>query len=218
MKCKIEYVGKWGNEDVYYCLIHHKKASINGKKLDECICDDKESYDNSLVISKEKIKNIIFTYPDLLHSLKSILEVDGKETNIVYIGKSMLEKRDFGGLLLSRLNNINLETEKCPFCGNIHSDDGKFAYKPHNPHLCAYCGHLFSVKHPNICNELATIFKIPNINFNNGCIEITDKLKIEYDVLNGEVLINNINCDKIKINNEQYNIKDYLNEKLYNEF
>ena len=89
MKCYIEYVGKWGNEEVYYCLIHHKKASINGKKLDECICDDKESYDNSSVINKEEIKDIIFTYPDLLHSLKSILRVNGKETNIVYIEKSM---------------------------------------------------------------------------------------------------------------------------------
>ncbi len=217
MECNINYVGKWDKEDVYYCINHHKKASINGKKLNECICNKKE-YEKCLTINKEDIYSIKFTYPNLLTNLESTLKVNDKEVNILYIGKSMLEKRDFGGLLLSKLNNINLEVEVCPYCNNIHSDDGKFAYKPHNPHLCAYCGRLFHVDHPNIGNEIASIFNIPDLNLDNKCLEIKSELKIEYDILTNNLLVNNICCNKIKVNNQEYYLKDYLNEKLYNEF
>ena len=124
----------------------------------------------------------------------------------------MLEKRDFGGLLLAKLNNVNLEVEVCPYCNNIHSDDGKFAYKPHNPHLCAYCGRLFEVDHPNIGNEITTIFNISDLNLDDKC------LKIEYDVLKNSLLVNNVCCNRISLNDKEYYLKDYLNEKLYNEF
>lgn len=218
MECNIKYVGKWEEEEVYYCVTHHKKASIKGRKLNECICDDKETFDNGLVYSKDKVQNILFIYPNLLESVNSILKINNQETSILYLGKSMLEKRDFGGLLLSRLNHINLEVEHCIYCGNVHSDDGKFAYKPHNPHLCAYCGKLFQVNHPNIGNEITTIFDTPDIILEDKCIEIDKELKLEYDVFKGIVLVNGLSCDKIEINNEIYTLKDYLNQRLYNEF
>lgn len=218
MECNIKNVGKWDEEEVYYCVTHHKKASINGKKLNECICDDKKAFDNGLVRNKDEVQNILFIYPNLLESVNNILKINNQETSILYIGKSMLEKRDFGGLLLSQLNNINLEVEHCTYCGNVHSDDGKFAYKPHNPHLCAYCGKFFQVDHPNIGNEITTIFDIPDIILEDRCIEIDKELKLEYDVLKGRVLVNGLSGDKIKINNEVYTLKDYLNQRLYNEF
>ncbi len=218
MECDIKYAGKWDEEEVYYCINHHKKASINGEKLAECICPDKKKFENGLRINKENVESIVFTYPDLLNSVNSVLIINGEETSVLYIGNSMIEKRDFGGLLVSKLNNVNLEVEVCPNCGHIHSDDGQYAYKAHNPHLCAYCGKFFHVDHPNIGNELATIFNIPDVELIDRCVEITSKLNVEYDVLNGRVLVNGICCDKIKINDELYYLKDFINEKLYNEF
>lgn len=219
MKCKIEYVGKWDEEEVYYCLTHHKKASINGEELDECLCENKEEFEHALVINKNEIKSIVFIYPNLLESTNNELIInDEKSSGILQIGNSLIEKRDFGGILLSKLNCIQLKIEKCPFCGNIHSDDGRFAYKPHDEHLCAYCGRLFLVEEPSIGNELVTIFGIPDIKLENKCLEIKNKLELKYDVLNGIVLINDVSCNEIKINNQKYNIADYLNEKLFNEF
>ena len=220
MNCKINYCGKWDGKDQYYCSVHRCRATDkDGNVLNECISTKKENFENGLTISKEDIKSMIFTYPNLLASTEGVLEVNHKETSgILYIGDSIFETRDFGGLLLSRLNHIDLKVEHCTYCGHIHSDDGRFAYMPHNPHLCAYCGHMFNVEQANVGNELAVLFEIPEIMLENKAVEIHDTLTITYDVFKGSVLVNGVSCDTLIIEGETISLVDYLNKRLYNEY
>lgn len=220
MNCKIEYVGKWDGEDQYYCSVHRSRATDkDGNVLQECISTKKENFGNGLTINKEEINSMVFTYPNLLASVESELKVNDEETSgILYIGNSIFELRDFGGLLLSKLNHIELKVEHCTYCGHVHSDDGRFAYMPHNPHLCAYCGHFFEVQQANVGNELAVLFEIPEIELEKKTIEINDQFTLTYDVFNGKVLINGENADTIIINKETIRLVDYLNKRLYNEF
>ena len=220
MNCKIEYCGKWDGEDQYYCSVHRSRATDkDGNVLKECISTKKENFATGLTISKEDIKSMIYTYPDLLTSTEGLLEINNKATSgILYIEDSIFETRDFGGLLLSKLNHIELKVEHCTYCGHLHSDDGHFAYMPHNPHLCAYCGHMFNVEEANVGNELAILFTIPEIELDNKEIEIQDKLTITYDVFEGSVLVNGVNCDSLTINGETISLVDYLNKRLYNEY
>ncbi len=220
MECKIVDAGLWDGKQQYYCITHRSVATNEkGERLPQCISTIKSDFENGLTIKKEEVKRIVIKYPDLLSSPKGKLYINDKLTSgILYIGDSIFEIRDFGGILLSNLNNIELEVEYCPFCNHIHSDDGCFAYKPHNPHLCAYCGHFFKVKKANIGNELAVLFEIPKIKLNSQKIKIEDKVELTYDLFNGEVLINGKSVNVLQINNIEYELVDYLNNVLYNEF
>ena len=219
MQCNIKYVGKWDSVDQWYCLTHHAIATDeNGNILNECI-KNKEIFDNGLKIEKEDIKNILFVYPNLLKNVDGELYVnENKTSGIMYIQDSLFEIRDFGGILLSKLNHVKLEAERCTFCGHIHSDDGRFAFTPHNPHLCAYCGHFFEVKKENVGNELDVVFPIPEINLDNACIDIENVLTLSYDVFKGQVLINGINCNRINLNGKEYSLVEFLNKKLHDQY
>lgn len=220
MRCKIEYCGKWDGKDQYYCSVHRSRATDkDGNVLEECISTKKNNFANGLTINAEDITSMEFIYPNLLASVESELKVNDEGTSgIMYIGDSIFELRDFGGLLLAKLNCIELKVEHCTYCGHVHSDDGRFAYMPHNPHLCAYCGHMFNVTEANVGNELAVLFDIPEIELEKKEIEIQDQLTLTYDVLKGNVLINGVNADTLIIDGETISLVDYLNKRLYNEY
>lgn len=217
MKCIIKEVN-WNGIKEYYCTTHRSLASKNGIKLKERISNNKEAFGNIVKMNKEEIKEICLIYPNLIESTKGTILVNGKIIGILQIDDSIYEVRDFGGLLLSLLNDVEFEVEKCPLCGHIHSDDGQFAFRPHNPHLCMYCGNLFEVKKANIGNELNTIFNIPKINLKEDIEVISDKLELKYDILKGIVTINGNIINKIILNKEELLLKDYLNKRLYNEY
>lgn len=126
--------------------------------------------------------------------------------------------KDLGGILLSKLNHIDLEMVKCSHCHHMHSDNGKFAYTPHRTHLCLYCGHLFRVKERNIGSELATILPIPEIKLHHKKLAITSKCRIGYDLLKGILLINNQNVDRLIINEKEVSVSEFLDTILENEY
>lgn len=218
MKCNIEEV-IWNGEKKYYCTTHRSPAFDNdNKKLKECLSKNKEAFKNIVDMNKEKIKEIILIYPNLLENTKGSIIINGTEIGILKIENSIFEVRDFGGIMLSLLNNIKLQEEKCPLCNHIHSDDGMFAYKPHDTHLCMYCGNLFDVREKNVGNELSTIFKIPKIKLNDKTINIQEKCMLKYNLLKGEITINEINCNKLIIKDKDYSLIEFLNDLLYNEY
>ena len=215
MNCKIEEV-IWDGKKKYYCKTHRAPAfDNNNQKLEECLSKNKEAFNNIINMNKEEIKEIVLIYPNLLENVKGKIIINGKEVGILKIQDSIFEVRDFGGIMLSLLNNIELKEEKCPLCNHIHSDDGMFAYKPHDTHLCMYCGNLFSVSEKNVGNELSTIFKIE---LNDKKINIKEKCMLKYNVLKGELTINNNKCNKLIIKDKEYLLVEYLNELLYNEY
>ena len=220
MECKIQDAGLWDGKQQYYCITHRSVATNEkGEKLQQCISTIKSDFENGLTIKKEEIKKCILKYPNLLVSPKGELYINDKITSgILYIEDSVFEIRDFGGMLLSNLNNIQLKVEYCPFCGHIHSDDGRFAYERHNPHLCAYCGHFFEVKEANVGNELAVLFEIPKIKLDSGKLKIDNKVELIYDLLKGEVLVNGKKVNVLQIEDMEYDLVSYLNHVLYHEF
>lgn len=221
MKCNIEYVGKMRNgKEQYFCTTHQSIAlDSNGNKLEECLCNTKEIYDNILDIKGLDINSIEIIYENVLDNLTPIIYINNKVfKGVLKYNDCIINYKDFNGIMLSKLNNIPLELVKCSHCNHYHTDNGKFAYTPHRTHLCLYCGHLFRVKKQNIGNELAIIFNIPNIELNNNKISINDKCNIKYNLLKGEILINNQNINTIKLNNKEMGVIEFINGIFKNEF
>lgn len=143
---------------------------------------------------------------------------DNEFSGVLEYGNSLLTYKDFNGIMLSRLNNMPLEIVICSHCGHYHSDNGRFAYTPHRTHLCLYCGHLFRVKERNIGSELSMIYDIPKIELRDKIVEIDDFCRVEYDMLNGILLINGQNADKILFKGQKIEVKEFLNDFLKDEF
>ncbi len=120
--------------------------------------------------------------------------------------------------MLSKLNNVTLKASKCPYCGGMHTDNGMFAYTPHSEHLCIYCGHLYQVEEANIGNELALYFDFPNIHLEENTVLIDEKCQVTYDLLTGDLLINNISCQKVQLNHKEIDLVSFLNSALKNEY
>lgn len=219
--CDVKYCGKDENgKPRYWCTTHKDVASDkDGNKLEECLCTYKEIYDNKVFMEKEDIKNIKLKYENVLDNLRPRIFINDKqENNALKIKESLLDFKDIAGLMIAKLNNIDLESSYCTYCGMPHTDDGLFAYTPHARHLCQYCGYFYNVDKPNIGNEFALFFDIPNIKEEDGIIEIEDKLALDYDAFNGILLINNKKGNTLKINNEEISVKDYLNKLFKDEY
>lgn len=222
MRCNIQYIGKQRNGvKKYWCSTHKSIASNNkGEELKECLCNYKEVYENILYINKQDIKSIKLVYDNILNSTNGKIYINNKEfKGVLMSNNSILHYKDLGGMLLSKLNNIKLESVKCSHCNHNHSDNGKFAYTPHKTHLCLYCGHMFRVKEPNVGNEFFDIYNnIPSIKLEDEIASINDSCSIEYDVFNGTLLLNNKSVNRILIRNKEENICEFLNKTLENEF
>ncbi len=221
MECNIKYVGKLRNgTPQYYCSTHKSFASDKkGNRLEECLCSNKEQYNNKLNLKETKIKEIKIIYHNILKNTTPKIYINDKEFDgVLEYDNCVLSYKDLGGIMLSKLNNIPLEVVKCSHCNHYHSDNGKFAYTMHRTHLCLYCGHLFRVKEKNIGNEFSIIYDIPDIKLEDKKIIIDDICTIEYDLFSGNLLVNNKNINKISINEKEINITDFLNEILKDEF
>lgn len=221
MECNIEYIGK-SRQGItkYYCTVHKSFAYDKlGDKLDECLCSNKEIYNNRINIKENEINDVIIRYENILENVIPKIIINNKEFNgILEYDDSILMYKDFGGIMLSRLNNIPLEIVKCNHCNHYHSDNGKFAYTPHRTHLCLYCGHLFRVKEKNVGSELALIYNIPIIELKDKLLKIEDYCSVEYDMLKGILLINNQNVSRILYKDKEIGIVEFLNHILENEF
>ena len=221
MKCNIEYIGK-SRQGItkYYCTAHKSFAYDKlGNKLDECLWSNKEIYDTRLNIKQNEIKDINIKYENILESVIPKITINNNEySGVLEYNDSILTYKDFGGIMLAKLNNIPLEIVNCRHCGRYHSDNGQFAYTPHRTHLCLYCGHLFRAKERNIGSELAMIYNIPEIKLKNKLLQIDNYCCVEYDMLKGTLLINNQNVNKVLFKNKELNIVEFLNNLLANEF
>lgn len=221
MKCNIEYIGK-SRQGItkYYCTVHKSFAYDElGNKLDKCLCSNKEIYDNKLNIKQNEVKNINIRYENILESVIPKIIINNNEfSGVLEYDNSVLTYKDFGGIMLAKLNNMPLEMVKCSHCGRYHSDNGKFAYTPHRTHLCLYCGHLFRVEERNIGSELAMLYNIPEIKLKDNLLKIDDYCCVEYDMLKGTLLINNQNVKRILFKGKELNIVEFLNYILENEF
>lgn len=221
MNCNIEYIGKSRQGTTkYYCTVHKSFAYDKfGNKLDECLWSNKEIYDNKLNIKQNEIKDINIKYEDILESVIPKIIINNNEFNgVLEYDNSLLTYKDFGGIMLAKLNNIPLEIVKCSYCGRYHSDNGQFAYTPHRTHLCLYCGHLFKAKERNIGSELAMFYNVPEIKLKDKLIEIDDYCCVEYNMLKGTLLINNQNVNKVLFRGKKLDIVEFLNHILENEF
>ena len=221
MKCNIEYIGKSRQGiNKYYCTSHKTFAyDKQGNKLEECPCPNKEIYNNKINIKSKLINNICIKYENILENVIPKIIINGNEFNGVFeYDNCTLTYKDFGGIMLAKLNNIPLEIVKCSHCQHYHSDNGKFAYTPHRTHLCLYCGHLFRVKEKNIGSELAMIYDIPKIKLEDKLLKLNDYCCVEYNMLKGILLVNNQNINKILFENKKYDIAEFLNHILENEF
>ena len=221
MKCNIEYIGKSRQgKTKYYCTVHKSFAYDKlGNKLDECLWNNKEIYDNRLNIRQNVIENIKIKYENILENVIPKIIINDEEFNgVLEYDNCILTYKDFSGIMLAKLNNIPLEIVKCSHCKRYHSDNGKFAYTPHRTHLCLYCGHLFRVKERNVGSELAMIYDIPKIKLNDKLLKIDDYCCVEYDFLKGNLLINNQNINKVLFKDRELDIVEFLNHILKNEF
>lgn len=221
MKCNIEYIGK-SRQGItkYYCTTHKSFAYDKlGTKLDECLWLNKEIYENKLTLNKNEIKDLNIRYDNILESTIPKIIINNKEFNgVLEYDKSLLTYKDFGGIMLAKLNNIQLDIVKCSHCNRYHSDNGQFAYTPHRTHLCLYCGHLFRAKERNVGSELAMIYDIPKIKLKDDLLKINDYCCIEYNMLNGEILINNKNVNRVLFKDKELTIVEFLNHILENEY
>lgn len=221
MKCNIEYIGKSRQGTTkYYCTVHKSFAYDKlGNKLDECLWSNKEIYDNRLNIKQNEIKDINIRYENILESVIPKIIINNNEfSGVLEYDNSLLTYKDFGGIMLAKLNNIPLEIVKCNHCGRYHSDNGQFAYTPHRTHLCLYCGHLFRAKERNIGSELAMIYNIPEIKLKDKLLKIDNYCCVEYDMLKGTLLINNQNVNRVLFKGKEIDIVEFLNHILENEF
>ncbi len=221
MKCNIEYIGK-SRQGIpkYFCTAHKAFAYDKfGNELDECLWINKELYDNKLDLKPDEIKSIIVKYENILESVIPKIIINKDEFHgVIEYESCRLTYKDFGGILLAKLNDVPLESVKCSHCDHDHSDNGKFAYSPHRTHLCNYCGHLFRVKEKNIGSELATIFDIPKIELKENLLQIENSCCVEYDMLRGTVLVNHQNGDKVLFKDKQIDLVAFINSILENEF
>lgn len=217
MDCCITYVGKMRNGTCkYWCSAHKALASDKqGNKLDSCLNENKEKYTNGLSIEENTLKNIKIVFTNILNNKVPIVYVNGELFDGVFLYQDcVLDYKDLVGLLLAKLNHTPLETVRCSHCNHYHSDNGKFAYTPHSTHLCLYCGHFFRVKEANVGSELATFFSLPTIKLEKGKIEIKDICSVTYDMIGGEILINDTSVDTVVIQKEKFSLAQFLNKNL----
>lgn len=221
MECSIEYVGK-SRQGIkkYYCTNHKDFAfDKEGNKLDKCLCNYKKIFENQINIKDNPIKDLRIVYTNILENTKPEIFINGdKFDGTIIYNDSILTYKDLSGIMLSRLNDISVENVECNHCHRKHSDNGKFAYTPHRIHLCLYCGHLFRAKEKNVGNELSFILEIPNILLKNEKLCIKNNCCIEYDLLNGDLLINNKNVNTLIVYDKEIKVVDFLNDILQNEF
>ncbi|MCI8272673.1 MAG: hypothetical protein HFJ55_01140 [Clostridia bacterium] len=219
MRCNIRYIEDNDGLD-YWCLTHKAKANvIDGQRPSCCDCKYKERYKNIVEMEIEDIENIKIIYPNLNKNNNVKIYINGQEFNgIMKLESSIIDLKDYGGLMLSKLNNIELKASKCPYCGGMHTDNGMFAYKPHSEHLCIYCGHFYKVEEANIGNELALYFDFPNIDLEENAVSIDEKCEVIYDLFTGDLFVNNISCQKVQVNNKEIDVVTFLNEVLKNEY
>ena len=95
MKCNIEYIGKSRRgTNKYYCTSHKAFAHDKlGNKLDECLCINKEIYNNKLNIKSNLIKNISIRYENILGDVIPKIIINGNEFNgVLGIGIDQLYK------------------------------------------------------------------------------------------------------------------------------
>lgn len=218
--CHIKYCGKDENGiNRYWCLTHKDVASDkDGHPLKECLCNYKEIYDNKIKIESKNV-SIKAIYKNALEEIKPIIYLNQKEENYALeIKDSILDFKDIGGLMISKLNSIKLIPSFCSYCGKPHTDDGVFAYTPHAKHLCQYCGYFYNVEKANIGNEFSLFFDVPDINLEEGKTEIEDTLCLEYDVFKGTLLTNGKNVNKVKVKGKIIYLKAYLNELFKDEY
>lgn len=219
MKCNIKYIENNSGLD-YWCLSHKTKAtSISGEVPTSCDCKYKERYENLKEINPEEIKSIKIIYPNLIENPNVEVYINDKQFNgILKIKNSIIDLKDYGGMMLSKLNNITLESSKCPYCGGMHTDNGKFAYTPHSKHLCIYCGHFYNIENENIGNEIALYFDIPDIVLEDNVVVINQKCEVTYDLLSGKLYVNDISCQRVKLDNKEIDLVSFLNDALKNEY
>lgn len=221
MKCNIQYIGKLRcGRTQYFCTTHkHIASDKEGNKLEECLCNYKDLFDNRLDLENTKIDSLKIVYDNILENQVPSIYINEKLFKGVLVYKdSVLTFKDLGGIMLAKLNNIKLESVLCNHCKKPHSDNGMYAYTPHRTHFCNYCGHLFKVKDPNISQELEEIFIIPDIELKSEGVNITDNCLVEYDLLKGSLLINNKAVDTIIIDNNEEKLACFLNKILKNEY
>ncbi len=199
MKCNIDYIEKFRNgKKKYWCKTHKHLAT------DDKICDksNKNLFDNPINLNKENVTSIVLTISENNYNL----QINDKQINrVVMINNSVLELKDFIGLMLLKINKISAEEVYCKRCSHLHSDNGYFAYTPHAKHLCNYCGHEFIGPHKNVSHELDILFSIPEINYDFSNTTTT----IEYDFLNGIL--------ETSFENYEF-LKEYVNEKFKNSY
>jgi len=146
MNCNIKY-NKNNSGIEYWCLSHKTKAtSINGKIPIFCDCQYKDRIlkfmdlvayalnwvsvlATTIGVAKYfayiNIKSIKIIYSNLKNNTNVKLFINNQEfLGIVKIENSIIDLKDYGGILLSKLNNINLESSKCPYCNKMHTDNG----------------------------------------------------------------------------------------------
>lgn len=219
--CHIKYCGKDEKGiDRYWCLTHKDVASDeDGYPLKECLCKYKEIYNNQIKIEPKNIDSIKVIYKNVLEEIKPVIYLNQKEENYALeIKDSILDFKDIGGLMISKLNSIKLIPSFCSYCGKPHTDDGVFAYTPHAKHLCQYCGYFYNVEKANIGNEFALFFDVPDITLEEGIVDIEDTLCLEYDVLKGILFSNGKNVNKVKVKGKIIYLKTYLNELFKDEY
>lgn len=105
MKCNIEYIGKSRQgTPKYYCIVHKSFAYDKlGNKLDECLCSNKEIYDNRLNVEQNKIKSINIRYENILENAIPKIIINNNEFNgILEYNNCILTYKDFSGVMLSK--------------------------------------------------------------------------------------------------------------------
>ena len=109
MKCNIKYIGK-SRQGItkYYCTIHKSFAYDKlGNKLNECLCNDKEIYDNKLNIKENNIKSIKIIYENILENvIPKIIINDTIFNGTLEYDDCILTYKDLGGILLSRITYL----------------------------------------------------------------------------------------------------------------
>lgn len=163
MKC--HYIsGKIGeNNQTFYLCTEHKQYETNEQHIqNECRYIEKDAFDSEKIWNKDEVHDLEFIF-SLPYNSKNCEIWVNKEIKVsaFFIGNSKIIKDDFFGLYTSLKNHISLKVVKCSFCGHYHNDNEIFAVKPHDSHLCYYCGKLFPVEKANIGNELVAFFDIP---------------------------------------------------------
>lgn len=216
MKCNIKYALKARNgRKRYWCITHKARANDkNGNMLEECLSENKESYNKSITLDKNDIKSIKIIFEDLTSSTDYTININDKILKgVLIMNESSLEENDFLGLFLSSINNMDIEEIRCTHCKHLHNDNSLFAITPHRKHMCQYCGREFFCKEANIGSEFISYIKIPKIKYVKEIKEIKEKFNLLYDVLEGKIYINHECASrKIIINKKEEELAKYINK------